>query len=124
MSKRVRAVLVLVGIVLGPALVVAIASGSEVVLGLAPYLPLSAAAAVLASYAARRYAAQQRRLGSWDERGPLYESDPPPAKYVSFGMERVLELHDVWHSTPRRRDEGSSVVEEDTADEPSNDHSS
>ena len=28
--------------------------------------------------AAIRFAARQRRLGRWDERGPLHPSDPPP----------------------------------------------
>ena len=28
--------------------------------------------------AARRFAARQRKLGRWDEEGPLVETEPPP----------------------------------------------
>lgn len=51
--------------------------------------------------AARRFEAEQRRLGRWDAQGPLVETAPPPSGtygYVGGGnMSERLEVTGQWH---------------------------
>ena len=57
--------------------------------------------------AAGRYEAEQRRLGNWDEKGPLYVSQPPPASTRSYRMEWILEARGLWRSRRRPRSDSS-----------------
>ena len=48
----------------------------------------------------RRFAAEQRRLGRWDEQGPLVETEAPPesgAVMWGHGMNERLEVDGQWH---------------------------
>jgi hypothetical protein len=46
---------------------------------------------------ARRFAAEQRRLGRWDAKGPLVETAPPPHSMNGGGMNERLEVSGQWH---------------------------
>ena len=43
--------------------------------------------------AARRFAEEQRRLGRWDTKGPLVETEPPRGNH---GMNERLEIAGEW----------------------------
>jgi hypothetical protein len=48
----------------------------------------------------RRFAAEQRRLGRWDENGPLVETAPPPRGEFEThggGMDERREVIGEWH---------------------------
>jgi hypothetical protein len=63
--------------------------------------------------AARRFAARQRRLGRWDEYGPLEETEEPPVSGKYGFMDERLEVIGKWkgrvlsrrrpHEPPDRR---------------------
>ena len=45
---------------------------------------------------ARRFAAKERRLGKWDQYGPLVETQPPPHQVKSGLMSWRLEVVGKW----------------------------
>ena len=57
-------------------------------------LLLVAVLAMLVS--ARRFEARERRLGKWDDNGPLVETDGPPERFRNAGMEERLEVAGEW----------------------------
>lgn len=64
---------------------------------------------VLAMFvSARRFEAKERRLGKWDDNGPLVETEGPPSRSRNAGMEERLEVIGAWDPpiTRDRRDEG------------------
>jgi len=54
---------------------------------------------------ARRFAARQRRLGRWDEHGPLVETEAPPRgnSYKGGPMNERLEVIGKWKGRVVRR---------------------
>jgi hypothetical protein len=62
--------------------------------------------------AARRFAAQQRRLGRWDAKGPLVETEAP---HGNRGMNERLEVVSEWHGAILR-DRRSEADAADAAD--------
>ena len=53
--------------------------------------------------AARRFEARQRRLGRWDEYGPLVETKGPPATVRGGRMNERLEVIGRWKGKVLRR---------------------
>lgn len=46
--------------------------------------------------AARRFEARQRKLGRWDEYGPLIETEGPPKHIRGGNMDERLEIGGEW----------------------------
>ena len=60
--------------------------------------------ALIPFVAARRFAARQRKLGRWDEYGPLVETEKPPTGgYGSGNMGERLEIVGRWKGKVLRR---------------------
>jgi len=45
---------------------------------------------------ARRFAARERKLGKWDDEGPLVETEGPEHRVRNSGMEERLEVIGEW----------------------------
>jgi hypothetical protein len=68
--------------------------------------------ALLVRHAIRRFVAQQKRLGRWDDKGPLVETEPPPSAprgYGVGGMNERLEVIGEWHGKVLRDRRPKSV---------------
>lgn len=57
------------------------------------------------SLAARRFEARQRKLGRWDEYGPLVETKAPDRRVRGGRMEERLEVIGQWKGKVLRRRE-------------------
>lgn len=59
---------------------------------------------LVVSLAARRFERTQRKLGRWDQYGPLEETEPPPREgYRSRSMAERLEVVGTWKGKVLRR---------------------
>ena len=56
---------------------------------------------------ARRFEAKERRLGKWDAKGPVIETEGPEHRFRNVGMEERLEVIGDWDApiAHDRRDE-------------------
>ena len=64
-----------------------------------PLLLLLLVVAVVAMWlSSRRFAARERKLGKWDDQGPMVETQPPPHRVRNAGMEERLEVIGEWDS--------------------------
>jgi hypothetical protein len=71
--------------------------------GVAAFLAVFIAVLIGFRASARRFAAQQRRLGRWDEYGPLEETSRPPAAATGGEMSERLEVIGEWKGDVLRR---------------------
>jgi hypothetical protein len=67
--------------------------------------------ALIVRHAIRRFVAEQKRLGRWDDEGPLVETESPdaPRGYGVGGMNERLEVIGKWHGNVLRDRRPKSV---------------
>ena len=56
----------------------------------------------------RRFAARERKLGKWDDKGPIVETQGPPHRFRNDSMDERLEVIGEWDPpvvNDRRREE-------------------
>jgi hypothetical protein len=72
-------------------------------LGLTLSVVVVLAAIAAVRFAARRFEARQRKLGRWDEYGPLVETKGPPSTVRGGRMNERLEVIGRWKGKVLRR---------------------